>query len=167
MSCNVLILGFIALLAVIPPGNAFAARASVATYQVPVSQELKGFDEFRLTAMELTTINGLKTLTFTMPEELVGKVGDAVTLTEIKTDLVANQVLFKGSEPGESASCIFTGTINAVCLIHYGQMHADTAALHALLAKRYKDTMQIQKKMSVALAFSNEPIGILKLTFEK
>lgn len=155
------------LLCLLASSGAAAAvpLASDATYRVPAANGSEGDARFPVQDLSFSTEKGVRHISFRLPEDLWGKKHATVTLDEKPSAVAAPIVIFSGDTPGEAATCVL-GPKTIICLVHYRTNTATAAELKNFLSDKYKKTAAVERKLAIALAYQNEPAGILTFTIQ-
>jgi hypothetical protein len=148
------------LMQLIQPSMA-QADVAVATYSVPVTEDLASVATFNLTDFSLQAASdGTSTVSFQLPPELTGSVVKKIDLS--------------GALPqSEGASTAMSGFLaSANCVQHSGQdnctlnynasyLNAPLPEVTDYLTKTFAASPDLQARLAVAGRFSNDPAGVV------
>jgi hypothetical protein len=132
-----------------------AARAEgVATYEVPVRRSLERYATFPVENLAVDRINNQLHVRFDLPKDLVGDVPVTIELHETAP------LVLEG--PKAEATCRSSAG-DLECDIRYTKHVSYGLGAFKRLLRRYLGKHEYFKRLRVALSFSADPIGILKV----
>ncbi len=139
--------------------NSFSVLAEESiqvTYEVPVSDEtLKPFSTYQMKFNQDAYEKSPIRVKFPMPLELVGR-DIPIELTKVEGE--AN--LWTG--PKAEAQC-HEGDQDFICELKFHDLDLNDLETQKVIQATYKDSAEIAGRTAVALSFSTEPIGIVRL----
>lgn len=128
------------------------------TYRVPVPDDLAPFAVYELDDASLVLAGGTLTVSFSLPEGLLGFTSTA-TFQGPAPDTAA-EVTVSGLQG--HGTCRLDGTIE--CALTYHAVQADLAAVTAYW--RTRGDAFVDARVQVASLFDDDPLGVLRLSVE-
>lgn len=136
------------------------AIGAEATYEVPVTDDLKPYASFDLSAFIGKKANE-EVVLYHLPPELTGGKAIPIRLTQKSKSPSGMTALYEGLM-GE-AGCMFLAR-ETLCTISYPKMNLDPKAVEDYLSERFKGDPALPFLLDVAASFGSEPVGILRVS---
>ena len=125
-----------------------------ATYEVPVTDDLKPFATFSINDIRSTDTNGRVEIRDTLPMQLTG-IKNEIVLTS--TAHTTNGTYTNFSGPNGEANCN-----ESACNVVYKNIKLDGAAVRQNFIAQGIGGLGLDKRMNVFASFSGDPAGIFR-----
>jgi hypothetical protein len=127
-------------------------------YSVPVSEELAPYATFKIKNYEIKKANGVLTVSYDLPQELVGKKGLTISLKG-KFSSEAETITLHG--PKGEADCTVPEKNVLVCAIEMKDLAINSVSVTRFLTGLSTSSAEFEARQKVAEQFLGEPAGII------
>jgi hypothetical protein len=138
-----------------------SSLAPEAQYVFPTTPGQQPLATFNLTNFSFSRSGNQITISYDLPQQLVGYPNMTITLTGT-TDNSSAPTELTGNRG--TASCT-SQDLNLVCQVTYRNLNIDLAKTDSFLRNTVSNASELQTRLDIASEFSSEPVGVVTYTF--